>query len=261
MPELIKQPGDDHKKSTWREQTVTVAPGDITTVYFDDTKPNHSAITNNTSQIVYVHERPSVSPTNYLIAVAPGSTKLLARPLGYHTIYLDAAVTQPEKVRVESWIEKFTASSIPQSIDTVQLGQMTGTVDISTLPPLAAGDKHIGSVEVDKPITLGGSNIPATQPVPTREAGMNDFRVGGVSVGVTPVMAKSGSSKLTNRRELTIYPPNSGVIYWGKQGVETTTGAPLTSNDSPLTFKVHSQSPDVYLVADTETVVTIVEVS
>lgn len=91
--------GDDHKKSTWREQTVTVAPGDITTVYFDDTKPNHSAITNNTSQIVYVHERPSVSPTNYLIAVAPGSTKLLARPLGYHTIYLDAAVTQPEKVR------------------------------------------------------------------------------------------------------------------------------------------------------------------
>ncbi|MEC3696403.1 hypothetical protein [Bacillus subtilis] len=210
---------------------------------------------------MYVHERPSVSPTNYLIAVAPGSTKLLARPLGYHTIYLDAAVTQPEKVRVESWIEKFTASSIPQSIDTVQLGQMTGTVDISTLPPLAAGDKHIGSVNVDNAVTLGGSAIPQTQPIPIREAGINDFRVGGVSVGVTPVLAKSGTNPLTNRRELTIYPPESGVIYWGKQGVASTTGAPLTSNDSPLTFKLHSQSPDVYLVADTETVVTIVEVS
>ncbi|MDN4185434.1 hypothetical protein [Bacillus subtilis] len=201
------------------------------------------------------------SCTNYLIAVAPGSTKLLARPLGYHTIYLDAAVTQPEKVRVESWIEKFTASSIPQSIDTVQLGQMTGTVDISTLPPLAAGDKHIGSVNVDNAVTLGGSAIPQTQPIPIREAGINDFRVGGVSVGVTPVLAKSGTNPLTNRRELTIYPPESGVIYWGKQGVASTTGAPLTSNDSPLTFKLHSQSPDVYLVADTETVVTIVEVS
>ncbi|MFD9896513.1 hypothetical protein ACFWY9_44790, partial [Amycolatopsis sp. NPDC059027] len=94
MPELVKQPGDDHKKSTWREQTVTMLPGDITTVYFDDTKPNHSAITNNTSQIVYVHERPSVSPNNNILSVAPGTKNLFALPLAYNKKYNDSAIVQ-----------------------------------------------------------------------------------------------------------------------------------------------------------------------
>ncbi|MCY8467202.1 MULTISPECIES: hypothetical protein [Bacillus subtilis group] len=261
MPHQVKKQGDDYKKSTWREQVVTVVPGDITTVYFDDTKPNHSSITNNTNQIVYVHTSPSVSATNHLLMVSPGSTKVLARPLGYYQIYLSAAVTETSKVRVESWEEKFTVNSVTQSMDMVQLGQMTGTVDISKMPPLSAGSNKIGSVDVTNPVTLGSSVIPPTEPIPTREAGMNDFRVGGLIVGLTSVAAKSGSSPLPNRRELTIYPPATGTVYWGKQGVKPSTGAPLTSNDSPITFKLHSQSPTIHLVSDNEVNVTVVEVS
>lgn len=258
---MPKEVGQDYKKSTWREQTVTLQVGDVTPVYFDDTKPNHAAIVNNTNQNLYVHTSPSVGPNNHLLAIAAGQTKVFARPLGYTIMYLYAAVNSPASVRIESWEEKFTVNSIPQSMDIIQMGEVTGNMDIRSLPPLPQGSNVIGKVGIDGGVTLEGTSIPQTQPVPIREAGLNDFKVGGCVVGLTSVPARAGANMFPNRREVTIYPPDTGKIFWGKAGVTPATGAPLTSNDSPLTFKVHDKSPEIYLVAENEVNVVVVEVS
>ncbi|KAA0817053.1 hypothetical protein EI975_21190 [Bacillus licheniformis] len=257
---MPKEVGQDFKKSTWREQVVSLAFDDVTTVYFDDTKPNHASITNMATTILYVGLSPNVSKDNFLLIVSPGQTKVFARELGYHTLYLKAS-SGGEKIRIESWEGKFSASSIPQSLDVVQIGEMSGQVDVTSLPPLPKGTNNIGKVTIDGGATLVGSSIPDTEPVPIREAGMNNFRTGAVMVGVTSVPAMSGSSPLPNRREITVYPPETGVIYWGKPGVTTGTGAPLTSNDSPITFKVHDLSPDIHLVSDNEVKIHVVEVA
>ncbi|WP_434785674.1 hypothetical protein [Bacillus velezensis] len=251
------------KKSKWREQTVTLLPGAdvVTTVYFDDTKPNHAAITNNTEQIIYVHTSPGVSENKWLIFVTPGTTKVLPRPLGFHELFLSTTLTEKGTARVESWEEEFSVKSVPQTMDIVQLGQMSGDVGITKMPPLPAGDKHIGNVSIDGTVSLGDCSIPQTSPIPTREAGINDFRIGGLSISTTAVECKSGSAVFPNRKELTIYPHDTQTIYWGKKGVTTGTGAPLTPNDAPITFKLHNASPSIYAVCDNDVTVRVLEVS
>lgn len=69
-----------------------------------------------------------------------------------------------------------------------------------------------------------------------------DFRTGAVTVGNTAIELKAGASTMAGRRQLIIYPPSAGRIYWGTATVTAANGAPLNAGDPPLVFDF---SPDV----------------
>lgn len=87
--------------------------------------------------------------------------------------------------------------------------------------------------------------------IPTRYAGVTDFVTGALSVGGTPVEVKAGPIPLAGRRQLVIYPPDAGTVYWGKGTVSSSIGAPLKSTDGPLILDLEPDQPvSVYLIND-----------
>jgi hypothetical protein len=56
----------------------------------------------------------------------------------------------------------------------------------------------------------------------------------GIDIGSTPVELTAG---MTDRKQLIIYPPSAGFIYWGATNVNlATNGAILNAGSSPVTF-------------------------
>ncbi|WP_155758704.1 hypothetical protein [Bacillus pumilus] len=80
-------------------------------------------------------------------------------------------------------------------------------------------------------------------------------------MGSTASLAAVGTSAFPNRKQLTIYPPEQGRIFWGKQGVTPETGLPLTSLDAPLSLPVSPLTPAIYVVSEGSVTVQVLEVS
>lgn len=86
-------------------------------------------------------------------------------------------------------------------------------------------------------VTLYGSTIPDSQALPIRSAGLSQAPVtGAVTVTATQVELKAGTTRLTARKQMIVYPPMAGKIYWGPSGVTVATGAPLAAGDPPVVF-------------------------
>lgn len=86
--------------------------------------------------------------------------------------------------------------------------------------------------------------------------------VNSLTVTTGQVELKAGASALSGRRQMVIYPPNAGTIYWGATGVLSSTGAPITSTSQPISFDFDPNTyVPLYAVSDgTNRTVQVVEV-
>ena len=81
--------------------------------------------------------------------------------------------------------------------------------------------------------------------------GVRDFANGAVTVTASQVELKAGSTAMAQRWQLIVYPPTVGTIYWGKTGVTSSTGAPLSAGDTPLAFDMYPDTMlPIYAVSD-----------
>ncbi|WP_410514738.1 Ig-like domain-containing protein [Paenibacillus sp. BR2-3] len=74
-----------------------------------------------------------------------------------------------------------------------------------------------------------------------------NLKTNAITITSAPVELKTG--KLTGRKQLIVYPPDTGVIYWGSASVTERTGAPHKSADSPLKFII-GDNVKIYAVSD-----------
>lgn len=80
---------------------------------------------------------------------------------------------------------------------------------------------------------------------------VTDFRNGAVSVGSVTIELKADTTALSGRRQLIVYPPTAGTIYWGTNTVTTLNGAPLNAGDAPLVFDFSPSKPvSIFAVSD-----------
>lgn len=247
-----------NKKSNWREQSLSLYESFLA-VSFKDTEPNYIYITNNGDTNLYIKSTANVSETAYNLIVPPQGRKLFARPNPFNEVYVYGTVGTP--FVVESFASAFDPANLDQTTETMTLGQFNGEVAVTSLPSLPAGGNKLGSVSIDGGVVLNGSNLPDSSALPMRTAAINDFKYGGLIVGSSATLAAVGTSAFPNRKQLTIYPPEQGRIFWGKQGVTPTTGLPLTSLDAPLSLPVSPLTPAIYLVSEGSVTVQVLEVS
>jgi hypothetical protein len=235
---------------TWREKDISLIPNDVTEINFD-TSPNHIVFNNPTSNPVYVAITSSVSPNYYEMLVPAGSTKMFARANGVNQIFVYHASVGIDVIRVVSFVEEFKATSIAQSSEVVNVSQLTGDMNILSLPSLPTGNKTIGDVTVNGGVSLTGATIPDIQAIPTRNAGITGFATASVTVQSTAKKLFTEASEMVGRKQLIIYPPSVGIIYWGTSTVTAGTGIPLTVGDAPLSFDFDPNSPlSIWVIND-----------
>lgn len=78
---------------------------------------------------------------------------------------------------------------------------------------------------------------------------MKAFETNAVTVTAAAVELKAGATTMAGRKQLIVYPPDAGTIYWGNSGVTAATGAPLKAGDLPIEFNV-SEIVKVFSVND-----------
>jgi hypothetical protein len=148
-------------QESWREQDIILNDNAPTEVYFRETEPNHIVIANPTTNPMYIAESANVSPTFHEMSIPEGGFKMFAKPKNMKRIYIWHADAGEDKVHIVSFTGEFNPQSIAQTQETVTTQQLTGTMDISSLPPLPAGTNHVGSVGIDAipPLAAGSNNI------------------------------------------------------------------------------------------------------
>jgi hypothetical protein len=146
-------------QASWREQDIVLNDNSPTEVYFRETEPNHIVIANPTTNPMYIGESANVSPSFHEMSIPSGGFKMYAKPKGMKRIYIWHADAGEDKVHIVSFTDDFNPQSIAQTQETVTTQQMTGTMDISSLPPTPEGNNHIGEVAVNElPSLPGGTN-------------------------------------------------------------------------------------------------------
>lgn len=105
-----------------------------------------------------------------------------------------------------------------------------GEYSINNFPPITGTWLDQNSNLVDMTVL---SNVTTATPV-----------VNALTVTTGQVELKAGSSDLAGRKQLIVYPPAAGTIYWGSSGVTSSTGAPMTSTSQPLSFTFN---PNIYV--------------
>jgi hypothetical protein len=102
----------------------------------------------------------------------------------------------------------------------------------------------------DGPVSNLGGSTQARNTLNIKQ-GVQDFENGAVTVTATQVELKAGATAMHQRWQLIVYPPTVGTIYWGKSGVTSSTGAPLSAGDSPVTFDMYPNTMvPIYAVSD-----------
>jgi len=85
-----------------------------------------------------------------------------------------------------------------------------------------------------------------------------DFRTMPIEIASAAVELRTGA--LAVRTQLIVYPPETGMIYWGTASVTAGTGAPLKAADPPLSFHLGDHLR-IFAVSDgTNRIVRIVEI-
>ncbi|WEG14160.1 hypothetical protein PU629_07285 [Pullulanibacillus sp. KACC 23026] len=97
-------------------------------------------------------------------------------------------------------------------------------------------------------------------PIDPRSApGLKGLATGSVTVGSSPVELRAGTAQLSGRRQMIVYPPDSGTIYWGNANVTIDNGAPLVGGktadganiNDPIIFDFDPSYPySVYAITD-----------
>lgn len=141
----------EYNKSTWREQRLTVPAGQVQTVYFDDTKPNHAYVANNGAIQMYF-SLSSVSESTFDMILPPFGTRLYAREMGFQQFQVYNPGTDDIQIMVTSFEGKFDPATLPQTQEIVSnsASGLLGTMNVKTIiDPLPEGTNHIGVVSLD----------------------------------------------------------------------------------------------------------------
>lgn len=120
-------------------------------------------------------------------------------------------------------------------------------------------------LDVFKPLTdttkviISASNT--TVPVEINGGGIEQLVTNSLIVTSTKVELKTGETALTNRKQIMIYPPAAGTVYWGNSAVTKDNGAPFNTGDEPMVFDVNPSSPRLFVVSDgTDRTIRVVEI-
>ena len=100
-----------------------------------------------------------------------------------------------------------------------------------------------------------------TVPVEINGGGIEQLITNSLTVTSARVELKAGSAVLANRKQVMIYPPTAGTVYWGNSAVTKDNGAPFNAGDEPMVFDVKPSSPRLFLVSDgTDRTIRVVEI-
>jgi len=160
--------------SSYREQIVTILPGQVHTVQFSDTQPNHYYINNLSTSDVYLGITKLPNPTKYDLYVGPSEQRVTGREKGVQQIYLHNDSANPATVELTTFAKPFDptillsvsqqsgsaarpssniitgfTASLPQGFNHI------GSVRVDDLPPIPAGTNTIGKVIIPEPIIIG----------------------------------------------------------------------------------------------------------
>jgi hypothetical protein len=87
----------------------------------------------------------------------------------------------------------------------------------------------------DLNVVMQDHGITSSHPLPIATVGLTVAPVNNSLVVTTAqVELKAGTAALSGRKQMIVYPPSAGTIYWGATGITTSTGAPLASTSQPL---------------------------
>lgn len=122
---------------------------------------------------------------------------------------------------------------------------------------------YVESYGVNNTVKVTTSDPNTGDPIdPRTSPGIKGLVTGSVTVGSSPVELRAGTAQLSGRRQMIVYPPDSGTIYWGNSNVTTSTGAPLNSTDDPIVFDFEPSSPYfVYAITTGSANVRVAEIS
>jgi hypothetical protein len=192
-------------QESWREQDIVLNDNAPTEVYFKDTEPNHIVIANPTTNPMYISESANVSPSLHEMSIPSGGFKMFAKPKGMKRINIWHADAGEDKIHIVSFNGDFNPQSISQTQETVNTQQITGSVDIATMPAIPAGANNIGKVDVNS--------------LPSLPAGNNS--IGQVAVNSLPALP-AGNNNLGKVDINSI--PNIDLLGYSYQQVNGTTG-------------------------------------
>ncbi|RJO94687.1 hypothetical protein D3D03_16350 [Exiguobacterium sp. RIT452] len=164
----------DIQLSTYREQQVTILPGQTFTVQFSDTMPNHYYINNLSTSDVYLGITMLPNTERYDLYIGPSEQKITGRDKGTQQIYLYNDSPNPAAIMLTTFTKAFdptilisasaqagTASRPSSNVITGFTAPLpngsnkVGRVDVESLPELPEGDNVIGKVIIPEPVIIG----------------------------------------------------------------------------------------------------------
>jgi hypothetical protein len=203
-------------QESWREQDIVLNDNAPTEVYFKDTEPNHIVIANPTTNPMYISESANVSPSFHEMSIPSGGFKMFAKPKGMKRINIWHADAGEDKIHIVSFNDDFNPQSISQTQETVNTQQITGSVDIATMPAIPSGNNNIGKVDVNSLPSLPAGNNSigqvAVNSLPALPAGNNNL--GKVDINSIPNIDQLGYSyqQVNGTAGDNVVKPTSGKI-------------------------------------------------
>lgn len=160
--------------STYREQQVSIKAGEVRTVQFSDTMPNHFYINNLSTSDVYLGITMLPNTERYDLYVGPSEQKITGRDKGVQQIYLfnnspnnaTVMLTTFNKafdptILISTSVQGGTTSRPTSNVITGFTAPLpngnnkVGRVDVESLPELPEGDNVIGKVIIPEPVIIG----------------------------------------------------------------------------------------------------------
>lgn len=239
------------KKSTWREQRVTIGQQSVREINFQDTQPNHIYFANNSAYNIYVSISPLVSDSIFDMIIPPYATKLFARDEGTHQIYGantsslgDAAIT------VTSFYADFDPKNLPQTQEIVgaSAAGLLGVIDVNQLmTSLPAGSNKIGYVGISDQLPAGTNDIGfvklgASLPSGTNHIGNVKIDAGAAKIGLVVPAADPADNGSKIHRLIAAATINATVV---KGSAGTLSGLILTNDGSAKAYmKVYDKATE-----------------
>lgn len=176
------------KQSTWREQTITIAPQSVEEIVFNDTMPNHFYINNLSASILYFGITVIPKENIYEMMVDSFGENIYARQIGTKRCRIYNSGTNPAQLILITFEEQFNPSTLAKAASGSSSGgggggSFDGVIRGFSVP-LPAGDNNIGRVKVTEMPTM---NINLTE----LPAGNN--KIGKVDVVTMPPLAEGTS--------------------------------------------------------------------
>lgn len=96
----------------------------------------------------------------------------------------------------------------------------------------------------------GDVSVKADTPLHTQAQPLRNLLTGSLTVTSTAVELKVGAARMSGRRQVILYAPSAGTVYYGTSGVTSGTGLPISAGQEEIYFDVDDSSPALFVVSD-----------